>query len=381
VERAAADRGVKTIHVAGDYEYQVATRAEEPVVRDILARVSTGGQIRLSFPREPDAFGAHFGALSEEFILARHREKDGRGGEYVGVCERVVRDVFVNRERQRLPYLAALRVLPQFRHRLVAIRGGFEAVRELLGSERDLPWSLTSIMSDNAPARRLLGANLRGMPRYEPVGELSTFVLTAQGGVEPDRATDIDLPRIAELLLKQGAETQFASAWTHEALREAIAAGWLRAQDFLVRRRNGVIQACVALWDPSRYRQLVVAGYAPWLARTRPLVNGCAALLRLPRLPPPGARLHAAYLSHLAVDDAAPEDLLALVAAARAEGRRRGLAVLLLGWASDHALAAWLRQLRRQREYRSQLYVVRWPGGPAPALDPHLRLAPELALL
>ena len=36
-------------------------------------------------------------------------------------------------------------------------------------------------MSDNAIARRVLGANLKGMPRYEPVGEFSTFALLPRG--------------------------------------------------------------------------------------------------------------------------------------------------------------------------------------------------------
>lgn len=368
-------------YTAGDIDYRVATREDESVVRSILARVATGGDIQLSFQREPDAFGAHFGALSQDIILARHLQDSGHAPSFVGVCERVVREAFVNGERRRLPYLAALRVLPEFRNQLRALRGGFEALRQLSGDERDLPWSLTSIMGDNATAQRVLGANLRGMPLYEPVGEISTFALTAQGKAEPDRATDIDLPHIANLLLRQGAESQFATVWTHEALRAAISAGWLRAKDFLVLRRDGGIRACVAIWDQSPWRQTVVSGYSPWLRRTRPLIN-CAALLSgLPRLPPAGGALRAAYLSHLAVDEAAPEDLLALISVARAEARRRGLSLLFLGLATEHPFAAWVRRLRRQREFRSSLYVVRWPSDPAPKLDPHLRVAPELALL
>jgi hypothetical protein len=362
---------------AGDFDYWVADRADEPVVRDILARVATSGRIQLSFQREPDAYAALFGARAEDFILARNR----RSGEYVGVCERVVRDTFVNGAIQRLPYLAALRVARGYRHRLLVLRGGFEAVRQLLGTEGELPFSLTSIMSDNTPARRVLGANLRGLPRYEPVGELSTFVLAAHGRSEVERGTVQDLPQIAETLLRSAADLQFASAWTLEALRAAHAEGWLRAGDFLVLRRDGGIRACAALWDQSAYRQVVVSGYAPWLARTRPLINGAARLLGLPRLPAPGGRLRCAYLSHLAVDDAAPEDLLALIAAIRGEARRRGIELVLLGQASDHPLASWLRKLPRQREFRSQLYVVRWPEDAAPALDPNLRVAPELALL
>ena len=110
-------------YTAGDLEYWVATRADEPVVRGILARVSTGGQIQLAFQREPDALGQNFGALAHDFILARNR----RTGEYVGVCERVVRECFVNGEVRRLPYLAGLRVVQGYRHRLLVLRGGFEA--------------------------------------------------------------------------------------------------------------------------------------------------------------------------------------------------------------------------------------------------------------
>ena len=39
-----------------------------------------------------------------------------------------------------------------------------------------------------------------------------------------------------------------------------------------------------------------------------------------------------------------------------------------------------LRVLARRREYRSQLYVVRWPEDPAPQLDGR-PVAPEVALL
>ena len=362
---------------AGDFDYWVAAAEDEPVVRDILARVATSGKIQLSFQREPDAYGAEFGACAEDFILARNR----RSGEYVGVCERVVRETFVNGEIRRLPYLAALRVAPGFRHRLLVLRGGFEAVRQLLGADDELPFSLTSIMSDNAVARRVLSANLRGMPRYEPVGEMSTFVLAARGSSEVEHAREADLPQIAALLLRSAADLQFASAWTLETLQAAHAAGWLRAGDFLVLRRNGGIRACAALWDQAAYRQVVVSGYSPWLGRARPLINGAARLLGLPRLPAPGGRLRCAYLSHLAVDDAAPEDLLALIALVRAEARRRGIELVLLGQASDHPLAAWLRKLPRQREFRSQLYLVRWPDDRVPDLDPNLRVAPELALL
>ncbi len=364
-------------YVAGEYEYRIATRADEPVVRDILARVSTGGQIRLAFQREPDALGATFGAVAHDFVLARQVST----GEFVGVCERVVRECFVNGEVRRLPYLAGLRVVPGFRQRLHVVRGGFEALRRLTGSEADLGWSLTSIMSDNVIARRLLGANLRGMPRYEAVGEFSSFVLTAHGDAGCERASAADLPAISDLLMRIGAYHQFAPAWSPGHLHAAMHESGLRAEDFFIIRRAGAIAACAALWDVSAHRQLVVSGYSPWLGRIRPLVNLVGRLLALPRLPAAGGALRCAYLSHLAADDAAVDDVMTLVAAARAEARRRGIELVILGHAAGHGIAAMLRRQPRQREFRSQLYTVRWPDDEMPQLDPRLRVAPELALL
>lgn len=364
-------------YTSGDFEYWVATRADEPVVRNILARVSTGGQIQLAFEREPDALGENFGARSHDFILARNR----RSEEYVGVCERVVRECHVNGEPRRLPYLAGLRVVPGFRHRLLVLRGGFEALRRLSGDTQDLGWSMTSIMSDNAVARRVLGANLRGMPRYETAGEFSSFVLTAHGAAEAERASDADMPEISALLLAHGARHQFSPVWTLEALRAAMTPGGLNATDFFVVRRGGVIRACASLWNVSAHRQLVVTGYSSFLRRSRPAVNLVGRLLGLPKLPPPGGALRNAYLSHLAVDDGAAGDLMTLVAAVRAEARRRGVELVFMGHATAHGFAAMLRRQPRQREFRSQIYTVRWPDDDMPQLDPRLSLAPELAFL
>jgi len=378
MERRAVDRGVNTsTYSVGDYDYWVATRQDEPMVRDILARIATAGRMRLSFRREPDALQS-YSSLAQGYILARNR----RSGEYVGICERVVREAFVNGEIRALPYLAGLRVVRGFRHRLLVLRGGFEAVRRLLAEPEDLPWALTSIMSDNPIARRVLGAGLKGMPHYQPVGEFSTFALLPGGKAECDRARDNDLPELAALLMKHGARRQFAACWRAETLATFERNRWITPQDyFVVRDADGRIRACAALWDQSAQRQLVVAGYSPWLRRLRPVINVGAHLARQPRLPPTGERLRAAWLSHVAVDEDAGEDLQRLLGAARAEAKRRGLHVIFTGWPSGHPFAERARQLARRREYRSQLYVVRWPEHAAPQLDASLPVAPELALL
>jgi hypothetical protein len=379
VEGNLADgRVIESDYSFGPYAYSVATRADDAAVRDILARTPMGGNMRLALRREPDAFATDGCRHSHGYVIAREQHS----GKLIGLCERVIREMFVDGQNSRLPYLAALRVLPEFRYRLRAIKGGFEAVRRLLAQPGDLPFALTSIMSDNHHARRLLGKGLPGLPRYEPAGDLSTFALAASAGKDGcERATTDDLPEISGLLMHSGARTQFACAWRLETLRALEESGLLRARDYLLIRRAGRIQACAALWDQSPFRQVVVESYSPWLGYLRPALNFAAHVLRQPRLPAPGQTLRIAYVSHVGMRDENDEDLRTLVEAARTEARSRGIDTVLCGWATQHSMAEVLRDHTRSREFRSQLYIVRWPEDPAPAFDAARRPAPEIALL
>jgi hypothetical protein len=169
-------------------------------------------------------------------------------------------------------------------------------------------------------------------------------------------------------------------AWSLEKLRECVSAGWLCAEDFLVIRRDGKIRACAALWDTSRWRQIVVAGYSPWLARARVLINLAATMRGQPRLPAAGDPLRCAWLSPIAVEQGAAADVRVLVNAARAHAKELGFAVVFAGGAASGHTATVLRALPRVREYRSSLFVVRWPDDPPVALDDRV-VSPDLALL
>jgi hypothetical protein len=365
--------------VAGNLRFAVADRADDADIRRLLRENALGGWIRLSLEREPDAFAADFGlSRSHAFIIARDRDT----GEAVGICERSVRDAFVNGEARRLPYLGSLRVAGAHRHRIRVLRGGFAAVRALLDTPSDLPFALTSITADNETARRVLGAGLPGLPMYQPVGKLSTFAIrTADRATPPgiEQATPGDLTAIAVLLQRTYRRYQFAPVWHAGDLAQLIARGGLRAEDFLIIRRGPGVRACLAVWDQSAAKQTVVRGYAPWLRRLRPLINLAAPLTSMPTLPPVGAPLRQVYLSHVAVEDDATDVFRSLLAAGLALARRRGFDLALTGFASEHPFAAELKT-QRASLYRSLLHVVHWPDVPAPSIPPRLP-HPEIAVM
>ena len=220
MERSLAQGGVsgRTL-LSRDLAFAVADREDDPDIRALLRENALGGWVQLSLEREPDAFAADFGlSRSHAFIIARDRKT----AEAVGVCERSVRDAFVDGEIRRLPYLASLRVAPAYRHRIRVLRSGFEAVRSLLHDPSELPYALTSIAADNDTARRVLCAGLFGLPAYRPVGELTTFAMrtavhAAPPGIEPARPGD--LPAIAALLQRNYRRFQFAPVWRASDLR------------------------------------------------------------------------------------------------------------------------------------------------------------------
>jgi hypothetical protein len=361
LERTIAESGVSDREiVVGPIHYAVAGRADDAELRHLLRSNATDGWIRLAFAREPDAFAAAaiMGPL-HGYIIAR----DLRTQEPVGMCEWSARDCFIDGEPRLLAYLGALRVAPRYRHRLSVLKGGFTAVHQLLHDGRATSYALTVIAADNHAALRLLGANLAGLPSYRPLKSFSTFALrprnaSAQPAVERARADD--LAAIAGCLDRCYREYQFAPVWRARDLADPTLCRGLKPDDFLVVRRGRDVAACVALWDQGAFKQTIVDGYAGRLARLRPAINLAAPLLRTPRLPATGEALRQVYLSHLAVPDDDGDIFHALVEAALAETHRRGHALALLGLATRHPLADWLRRRYRPREYRAWLHLVQW---------------------
>jgi hypothetical protein len=188
------------------------------------------------------------------------------------------------------------------------------------------------------------------------------------GGFVIEQGSESRLAEVAHHLQRSYSRYQCAPYWTEEALKSNRCRG-LRAEDFFLASSGGSILGCLALWDQSTFKQSVVRGYEPRLALLQPVLNAIAPLIRVPKLPPVGAPLRAAYLSHVAVDD--PDVLAPLVRAALCEASRRQYACLILGFSSRNLLLKIVKRHFRCLEYRSILYLVHWLEGEqaARALD------------
>ncbi len=393
---------------AGRTVVETARPGDDAAVRELLRRRAMGGMIRLTLEREPSAWLAS-GVEGERHhtVLARERVT----GRVLGIASRAVRDVWAGGERVKIGYLAQLRLAPELaagRHLLAA---GFDAC-DCRRRDDELPYDLTSIVADNAPARRLLERGLPGLPRYHRLCRLITFTIPtirrspsplaplpkgegnrksglrlplslwergsggegSEGWSGPaQRASKETLTAIIRCLDRNLRRYQFAPVWTEDDIRSSTRTRGLEATDFLVvssTRDPDQVAGCLAIWDQRSFKQVVVRDYAPTLRRFRLLVNLLLVAAGRPRLPTPGSTLELAYLSHLAVDGDRPDVAVELIRGARLEAGRRGLDYLVLSLTEANPMLPAVRRGFPARELESIMYLVHpSSGGTSPELD------------
>ena len=358
--------------------FAVATPADDVEIRRLLRENPMRGRITLTFEREPDYFAdADLPGTEKQTVIASENNRVVCAGS----C--AIRERFINGEPRRVGYLGGLRLDARATGRFDILRRGYEFFREL---QTDAPadYYFTSIAADNAPARKFLERGLPGMPAYEFVGEFVTTLLPAGSQSPNSAALQADNPESGELLdylNKHGRHYQFAECWSAQELAALPALG-LRAENFHCVRSGGRISAAAALWDQRVFKQTVVRGYATGLAMARPAHNAAARILGMPRLPAVGSTLAHAFVSHLAAHPEESGALSALITRLRTFAAGRGIEFLTVGFAANDSRLASLRRNFSCREYRSRIYVVRWPGlgGSARELDGRC-LGPEVALL
>lgn len=390
---------------SGRVTFDVARESDDAEIRRLLRENPMPGRISISLEREPSFFAD---AEEKQTIVARAQGRVAG----VGYCTRSER--FVNGRPAQVGYLGGLRLDARYGGRFDVLRRGYEFLREL-ESNNPADFYFTTIASDNQRARRFLEAGIHGMPKYEFVGEFVTVVVPtggkvrisepgnqgaeSQSGGEPPHSPAVaGLPRSRDRLAVHACDArslwdgiefvnernrsqQFAPCWSNTGI-PALSHLGLKASDFSAVSDARRIVAVGALWDQRCFKQTVVRGYTVPLALGRPMFNLFAPLFKQPRLPAVGEMLASALVSHLAVDHSRTDALLTLIGQLRAVAQERGIELLTLGFAASDPSLKIIRCGFGGREYRSRIYVVRWPGIGKPAGELDCRLAgPEVALL
>jgi len=341
--------------------FRVATPADDAVVRALLRETAMPSWADMAIEREPSSYD--WAVIAEE------------NGEVIGVYIASVLAAHVDGHPQRLGYLGGLRVRLEHRRRIRHLREGYASIPAL--APEKVPWWFTTIGADNAPARRLLEAGVRGLPRYHFRGEYVTFALPTSrgrrhgiwqrlGGRTPCAPTgDVAAP------IGRGARRAPSDVI---ALHNDLAAQFQCSPvlDDEIVNRVGNFFVCdggvAALWDQRAFKRIVAARYrTPSLI---PMYNAYARLFRRVPLPRQGHALDHTFIAFFAMRSPTVEAIEDLLTHCTTP-------VATIGMHAENPLREIVQRFKPMAA-RSRVYAVAFDGSVPPNGRP---AQPEAALL
>ncbi len=363
---------------AGGIIYREARHEDDECIRSLLRNNDMDSWVRMSIEREPSFFLGENVMGQSMAVLARHSNPPH---EVVGMYSMAGYKAHINGSPSDTGYLGALRVNPGYRHKLRILKNGFASARALSGIGK-LP-VFTSLASENHTARRLLEANLRGMPSYTPIGELESLGISTAHGKNTGllrAAQPKDIPALVEFFNIQAATYHFSPVLDEQWLKSLSGDFGLQLNDFLLLEDGSTLRGCIAVWDQRAFKQVVPRGYRFPLNVLRPLYNLYARLAGHLVLPRTGHQLEQVFLSFLALDAQATDSFSQLIEEALFHARQKGAKAGVLGLSVENPLYHRTRENFHASVYRTCIETIAWPDSPGLQLEARPP-QPEIGLL
>jgi hypothetical protein len=353
-----------------EFVFDLATPADDPAIRRLLANNPVPGQVTVTYEREPGYFlGCGVMGRFYQILVARHQPS----GEVAAVASRTIRPLFINGQVEEVGYIGQLRVDRRFQGRWL-VSGGFRFFHQLHADGRAAGY-ITTIIEGNTRAQGVLVERpRRHFPVYRPLDRLCTAAIilhtlptrfSRQNKAEQRHRYEISQGSTAELsaitafLQQEGQARQFFPFYTLEDFGDNPTTLGFCPDDFIVARRRGEIVGVMGLWDQSSYKQTVVHAYHGYLRWFRPMYNLGARLAGAQAMPPPGQPIHFAYASFVCIAGNDPHIFRLLLQSMYNLAAGRGYAYLMIGLSERDPLLAVARRYAHI-PYYSQLYTVCW---------------------
>ncbi|MDD2830363.1 MAG: hypothetical protein PHW18_12380 [Sulfuricurvum sp.] len=365
-----------------DTLYRLATPKDDTTLKRLLHENPMKSWVNISTEREPSYFdGASL--MGETYALIAHDAIVEEN--IIGMYSCSYLPVHIDGNPEMIGYFGGLRVVSEFRHKIHYIKHGFEALKKIVPLRGSVPFYFTSIASENTIARRLLEANMSGMPCYSPVGEMTTMIFSVNQGKNGGilvQARSEDISDIVSYYNKRASSYQLSPYLSEEWLQNTAGHLGLDISDFwLLRDKNGVLRCCFSLWDQRAFKQSVVKGYKAPLKHLRILYNWYARMTRRVELPLSGKALDHLYIAFFACDADDTDLAVNVLKEAAYIARAKRATSCVMGMSSHHVLLPILKHTLKSEIYRTQIEVVTLNGDDQYTNISERIIQPEVALL
>lgn len=341
------------------FDFALATEADDEELRALLRKISMPGNITLAFLREPSFFLAEqAGSITSQVLIC----KDNRKGQIVGIGSRNIRCVYIDGTPARVGYLSMLRGILEARGN-IALARGYRYLQTLHG-DGAVPYYFTTILDDNAEAQTLLTSERGGLPKYQTVARLVTYLIPLtkrqRGGKANLQVRKVErdqLPEAVAFLQEWNSRYQFAPVYTlQDMLGQSSLLPNFSWQNFYVYREQDTCMGTLGVWDQQAFKQTVVTAYAKKMQFIRPGYNLLATLQGTPRLPRVGAKINMLYATFLSGGTAIFAELLRQVCR---DWSNRGYDYLSVGLCDNNDLSSVINPYAVQK-IASTVYMVYW---------------------
>lgn len=344
-------------------EFERACETDDADLRQLLRSNSMASWVEISMEREPSYFAGMSPLTSDIAVIARDQ------GRAVGMYSGSVHELFIGGKKSQQGYLGGLRIHSSYRKYFKAIRAGYTSIaRHIPTGDHDF-W-YTSIASENRPARRLLEAGIKGLPRYEKVGRMESLLISCSRGGKASRWRRASADDIGRLIAFHNRE---ACAFD---LAPVLSRQWIERigiSHFLLYGESE-IEACMAIWDQSAFKQFVVRGYHPSIRLGRPLYNLYARATGRVQLPPLNRSIDQSFIAFACFSSTVRSGADKLMREALIFCKTPAA---VIGLNAENPLAAVLQKLKPIR-YSTHIYRV---SGNGLAQRFSSMVQPEIALL
>ena len=343
--------------------YRLATPADSSQILEVMEEGGFSGPISVRYTRRPDPVASLL-QEGEQVVIPVMVDRDHNRICAFGCC--AIRKAYVNGRIIRTGYLTGLKIHPDYQRKVPHFAAVYRFLHEQTLDQVDLYY--TTILKNNATARKLLEKKRKGMPEYRPVGTYTVYcfrqgVKTRVPGTRMERGNETGLAAFYASILP---ESNLAPA-------DTALPGLSKENFYTLRDSGGDIVAACALWNQQDRKQHIITGYSGayrW-ARHLPL-----HWLGYPTLPREQEPVDHGNITLLAVKDQNPQAAACLLHQVAAKNQPCGF--FMAGLMEGHPLEPVLNDLKHIK-YQSTLYTVHWEKIPFP-LD-HRPIQLEVGLL
>ena len=347
------------VYKANDITYRIATKNDESALKRILSKNVMDSWVNITLRKEPNYFDAD-DLMGESITVIAHKTEDESA--VIGMYSCTLFKLFFEGKPQSIIYLNSLRVDPDFRYKVRFLKEGFISIDKLVSFKATLPFMFTSIASENFNAKRMLESNLKGMPRYIPLAQMSTFSFLAKQYKKTRlslRADHSDIASIVKFYNKVARNHDFAPMLDESWLKTLNGSKGLKIEDFyLIKNRDGEIEAIFALWDQRKIKQVVIESYRPPLNNLRTLYNFYAKMSGNLILPKEGESLQQVFISFFTTLSKDAKYILQILKEASAYIEEKGAKLCTIGFASHDTLCSLMIDSLKAKEYKTDIEAV-----------------------